>query len=283
MNKISHKELFLANIEAILNLFFRKSIFAYLTVFILSYFTLNLTIEEQNLFIEKYFYPVTITYTYFIISYIINYSFGNNSLEKTAKVKIHENKEFNVKEIALPDDRKDMSIEKITRFALHEAAHFIAFLKEDFENFTELNVYINRVNAKSDNKHQGNSLESIYNNAFIRYISFVVEKKYFVSSWEAFTSSSDFKEFELLVRTYLINSKDTNFFINPINEIEAAYNAKLINKIKEQIELECELYISNYEEFLMEVKNILIDRDIDTVEAKELLSKWKNSDYTINK
>lgn len=282
MNKISHKELLLANTEAILNLFFRKSIFAYITIFLLSYFFLNLTIDEQNLLIEKYFYPVIITYTYFIISYIINYSFGNNSLEKTAKVKILENEKFNVKETALTHDRKNMSIEKITRFALHEASHFIAFLKEDFEKFTELNVYINRVYTKSDNKYQGNSLESIYNNAFIRYISFVAEKKYFVSSWEGFTDSNDFKEFELFVRTYLINSKESNFFINPINEIEAAYNAKLINNLKEQIERECEIYINKYEEFLVEVKNILTERDIETVEAKELLLKWKNSAITID-
>lgn len=30
----------------------------------------------------------------------------------------------------------------------------------------------------------------------------------------------------------------------------------------------------------MEVKNILTERDIDTVEAKELLLKWKNSAIT---
>lgn len=60
-----------------------------------------------------------------------------------------------------------------------------------------------------------------------------------------------------------------------INEIEAAYNAKLINELKEQIEKECEIYIDAYEDFLMEVKNILIKRDIETIEAKELLLKWK--------
>lgn len=268
MRKASQKDIFLANMEVVLNIIFIKNKFAYITIFFISIYYLNLTQEEQLFIIEKYTYPGIITIIYFIIATIVD-NYSNNIkviVQKTAEVK---------KLVLSSSNREDVPLEKLTKYALHEASHFIAFLKEDFENFSEIKAYIHKVYANSDNKYQGNTLESIYNNAFIRYISFVVEKKYFTSSWEGFTNSNDFKEFELLTRTYLLNSKNVNFFINPINEIEAAYNAKLINELKEQIEKECEIYIDEYEDFLMEVKNILIKRDIETIEAKELLLKWK--------
>lgn len=265
MEKISNKKLWLANTETALDILFIKNIYTYIAVFFVSVFFINFSEVEQNILIDKYFYPIIITAVYILFSEFRNQSSRNiNGLVRISHqmMNIHDN------------DRKEMSKEKVNKSALHEASHFIAFLKEDFENFSEINVRINLVSAKSKINIQRTSLESIYNNAFIKYISFVVEKKYNTSFWDSFTDSSDFKDFELLVRTYLINSKDSNFFINPINEIEASYNAKLINELKEKIENDCELFINKYEDFLIEVKNILMERDIETFEAMELLKKW---------
>lgn len=273
MREITSKKMFIANIEAISCVLFKRNIYSYIAIFCISIFYLNFSEAEQYVLTEKYFYPIFITAVYILISEIVNYS-----PEKIRNLSGELQKQ--IKQDYL--NRNEMTQQRLNQSALHEASHFIAYLKEDFESFLEIDARINTVNIKSNIKDQRTSLESIYNCAFIKYIPFVVEKKYYTSSWELFTNSTDFKDFELLIRTYLINSKKIDFFINPINESEASHNAKLINNLKEQIELECEQFIIEYEDFLIEVKNILIERDIKTVEAKELLLKGKQKSIKNN-
>ncbi len=266
MRKATQKEMQIANMEALMFMIFKNNFIAYAIIFFASFIILEpVEANKQLSLIKEYANPLLATYIYYLVASYLN------------KETIHE--ETLIGEIKQFEklNRKELSSDKITAMALHEAAHFIALLNEDYENYIEVIVGIEKVSIKSNSKFQMNTLQSIYNTAFIKYIPYVVEKKYFSSSWEKFTNSADSKDFELLVRTYLLNSENTNYFINPINEIEANYNAKLINELRKQIEHDCELFIDKYEAFLIEAKNILIERDIHTIEAKELLHKWKNS------
>jgi hypothetical protein len=246
--------------------FFKRNIYAYIGVFFLAVFFLNLTNEQQNELLNTYQYHIVIVGLYIMIAYSLDI---NPSWRDTPYIVASARKET----VEKKDKREEMTEKVLESTAIHEAAHFIALLKVDFEKYEKIELKIDILETNWKVNEFNKDIEiNLYYKAFRSYIAHVAERIYNINSGEDFLTQKDSIDFDNHVRKYLYKT-DKGWFIDPKNDLELNHNIKLMNEVKKQIEKECEDLIKRNEGFLFEVVEILKKRDILTEEAKRLLKQ----------
>lgn len=252
----------------LLSFLFQEKIVAYIAVFFVSVFYINFSPMERSLLLEAFYYPILITVLYWVIAGFIKIFYGSKFNSIPMGTTVSARCEYR-------PNRETMSENELNHSSLHEAAHFVSLLRMDFNRCNTIRATLHRVTYEAHAKQLGSSLESIFDIAFFMYLPLVAERKYYTSSWDTFTHGKDLEKFETYARTYLIRSSEHYFFVNPVNDIEAAHNAKMLEEFKKMIDTDCTEFLEKNVKCLEEAIEILKQRDIETLEAKELLNKYK--------